>query len=98
MAAAVPFARPEKFQKNPHRSAHRLTGAWNSCEGAYPFALGVAKITRMSRPVPRSSGGALRVVTNVERGMRWTRQLQQASEVAAYGKGVWSRYPDADIK
>jgi len=26
------------------------------------------------------------------------RQLQQASEVAADGKGVWSRYPDADIK
>jgi hypothetical protein len=41
-------------------------------------------------PIPFSQEGRFAVVTSVGRGMRWTRQLQQTSVVAAYGKIVWS--------
>ena len=40
----------------------------------------------------------VRVVTNVERGMRWTRLPRQTSEVRADGQVVWSWSPDAGIK
>jgi hypothetical protein len=36
------------------------------------FAFSFARNGNRATAVPRSSGGALRVVTNVERGMRWT--------------------------
>ena len=40
----------------------------------------------------------VRVVTNVERGMRWTRSGRQTSGVRADGQVVWSWSPDAGIK
>jgi hypothetical protein len=48
--------------------------------------------------VPRSSGGALRVVTNVERGMRWTLRRARRARLQADGEAVWSWHLDADAK
>jgi hypothetical protein len=42
--------------------------------------------------------GALRIVTNVERGMRWTPWLRRTSEAEADGEVVWSWPPDAEVK
>jgi hypothetical protein len=46
----------------------------------------------------RSHKRGVRVVTNVERGMRWTFWPRQTSAAGTDGEGVWSRSPDAGIK
>ena len=48
------------------------------------------------RPVLMKRG--VRVVTNVERGMRWTCWCRQTSDVVADGEVVWSWPPDAEAK
>jgi len=48
---------------------------------------------------PALTGGRVAIVTNVGRGMRWTRALSIWRTTApADGKVAWSWYPDADIK
>ena len=47
---------------------------------------------------PVLARGALRIVTNVERGMRWTPWLHRTSGAGADGEIVWSRPPDAEVK
>ena len=42
--------------------------------------------------------GRFAVVTNVERGMRWTPWLRKTSAGGADGEIVWSRSPDAGVK
>jgi hypothetical protein len=61
------------------------------------------QITSIIRAVPHSQEGRFAVVTNVERGMRWTRWYQRASlartsDAVADGEVVWSWHPDADAK
>jgi hypothetical protein len=58
-------------QKAIFASGFKLICPVQSCRKKF-FAFLVGQITFTTSPVPRSSGGALRVVTNVERGMRWT--------------------------
>ena len=48
-------------------------------------------------PAPTMEG-RFAVVTNVERGMRWTPWLRKTSAGGADGEIVWSRSPDAGIK
>jgi hypothetical protein len=52
--------------------------------------------------VPRLKEGRFAIVTNVERGMRWTSQcqalLRKTTDNAADGQAVWSWHPDADAK
>jgi hypothetical protein len=43
-----------------------------------------------ARPSRARSGGALRIVTNVERGMRWTRLGRRTSGSGADGEVVWA--------
>jgi hypothetical protein len=42
--------------------------------------------------------GALRIVTDVGRGMRWTRRCRQTSGTGADGEVVWFWRPDAGAK
>ena len=42
--------------------------------------------------------GRIAVVTNVERGMRWTRRRQLTSDGFADGEVVWFWRPDAGVK
>jgi hypothetical protein len=46
---------------------------------------------------PRSMRG-VRVVTDVERGMRWTRSCVSTSAIFADGEVVWSWHPGAGVK
>src|SRR6185312_15886942 len=63
----------------------------------------------LSSHIPLPIEGRFAIVTNVGRGMRWTRRLQLTSEAEARqshlaetgcadGEVVWSRSPDAGIK
>jgi hypothetical protein len=44
----------------------------------------------MISAVPRSSEGRIAIVTNVERGMRWTRLREKTKRADADGEVVWS--------
>jgi hypothetical protein len=52
--------------------------------------------------VPHSSEGRIAIVTDVERGMRWTRQRRalfaRTNGADADGEVVWSWPPDAEAK
>src|SRR5215472_7415610 len=49
-------------------------------------------------PRPVLSGGRVAIVTNVERGMRWTRSCRKTCGAVAYGQAVWSCPLDAGVK
>jgi hypothetical protein len=57
----------------------------------------------MISAVPRSSEGRIAIVTDVERGMRWTlwrraRVVVRTNGADADGEIVWSWPPDAEVK
>src|SRR5215472_14252193 len=47
---------------------------------------------------PALTGGRVAIVTNVGRGMRWTRAGRKTCGAAAYGQAVWSCPLDAGVK
>jgi hypothetical protein len=49
-----------------------------------------AKISIMHSAVPPRSEGRIAIVTNVERGMRWTRLREKTKRADADGEVVWS--------
>jgi hypothetical protein len=55
------------------------------------------QISLRFRIVPARKRG-VRVVTNVGRGMRWTRWLRKTNDASADGEVVWSWRPDAGVK
>jgi len=54
------------------------------------FCFSEMQIRCISSPVPHPSGGALRIVTDVGCGMRWTRQHTRRMRLPADGEVVWS--------
>ena len=61
-------------------------------------AFAVGQISATSSPVSRPQEGRIAIVTDVGRGMRWTRWRAQDERRHAYGEVVWSRRPDAGVK
>jgi hypothetical protein len=54
------------------------------------FAFPVGQIKFTTRHVPPRSEGRIAIVTDVGRGMRWTRQRRKTSGADADGEVVWS--------
>ena len=48
--------------------------------------------------IPPHQEGRIAIVTDVERGMRWTQRCRETSDAEADGKDVWSWRPDAGAK
>ena len=53
-------------------------------------AFPVGQISATSSPVSRPQEGRIAIVTDVGRGMRWTRWRAQDERRHAYGEVVWS--------
>jgi hypothetical protein len=58
----------------------------------------VGQIRTTNPAVPRSEEGRFAIVTDVERGMRWTLQRYETNVAATDGEVVWSWLPDAGAK
>src|SRR5215471_19363686 len=63
-----------------------------------PTILPVAPNQWHLAPSRAAQEGRLAIVTDVERGMRWTRWCRQTSDNKADGEGVWSWRPLAGAK
>jgi hypothetical protein len=48
--------------------------------------------------IPCPQEGRIAIVTDVERGERWTREYRKTNGADADGEVVWSRRPDAGVK
>ena len=70
------------------------TGCFANCLSS-PFAKNISlspsgKSSLQARPVPPHTEGRFAIVTDVGRGMRWTRQRRKTSGAHADGEVVWS--------
>jgi hypothetical protein len=62
------------------------------------FASPIGRNSIIDSPIPPQAEGRIAIVTDVERGMRWTRRRRKTSGVFADGEVVWSWRPDAGVK
>ena len=70
--------------------------AVQSCTQKY-FSFGKSEIMPLTA-ASRLGKRGVRVVTDVERGMRWTRRCRQTNDIGADGEVVWSWRPLAGAK
>src|SRR6516225_5050194 len=70
--------------------------AVQSCTQKYS-AFGKSEIVPLTA-ASRLGKRGVRVVTDVERGMRWTRRCRQTNDIGADGEVVWSWHPLAGAK
>jgi len=62
------------------------------------FPSRITQIKSISIAIPAHSEGRFAIVTNVGRGMRWTRLRLKTNGACADGEVVWSWRPDAGAK
>src|ERR1700732_4581246 len=85
-----PRARPERSSILP---VGQIKRHFRKLE-VQPFSKNISVFPKCKSGVyssrPASIRGALRIVTNVESGMRWTRWCRKTNDAGADGEVVWS--------
>jgi len=91
-----------KIPRNRLREESKFTRQF-SAESAVQSGAQKYSVFGKSEIVPLLAASRLgkrgvRVVTDVERGMRWTRRCRQTNDIGADGEVVWSWRPLAGVK